>query len=131
MFHNPMLRGLLAAALVASALTVQAETITMAMVTVGDPGNAADPATGNLYGAVGYTYQMGKYDVTTSQYAAFLNAAAQTSDPYGLYNSSMATNLPTVGIAQSGSPGSYSYSVTGTAAGKTNMPVFDVTWLDA
>ena len=37
-------------------------------VTVGNPGNAADPATGSLYGAVPYTYQMGKYDVTAGQY---------------------------------------------------------------
>ena len=34
-------------------------------VTVDDPANAADPATG--YGSVGYTYQMGKYDVTVGQ----------------------------------------------------------------
>ncbi|MGA2031591.1 MAG: SUMF1/EgtB/PvdO family nonheme iron enzyme [Thermoguttaceae bacterium] len=128
MFHKTMSRALLAAALVVSAVTAQAETITMAMVTVGDPGNAAD-TTG--YGAVGYTFQMGKYDVTTSQYAAFLNAVAQTADPCGLYNSCMTLDLPTVGIAQSGSPGSYSYSVTGTAAGKNNMPMFDVTWGDA
>ncbi|MGA2033677.1 MAG: SUMF1/EgtB/PvdO family nonheme iron enzyme [Thermoguttaceae bacterium] len=70
---------------------------------------------------------MGKFDVTTSQYAAFLNAVATTSDPYGLYNSNMATDLPTVGIAQSGSPGSYSYSVKGNGS----VPVFDVTWGDA
>ena len=56
-------------------------------VTVGDPGNAADPATG--YGAVGYAFQMGTYDVTIAQYTAFLNAVAQT-DPYALYNSGMA-----------------------------------------
>ncbi|MGA2033676.1 MAG: hypothetical protein ABSG68_15595 [Thermoguttaceae bacterium] len=36
----------------AGVLSAQAETITMAMVTVGDPGNAADPATGSIYGAV-------------------------------------------------------------------------------
>ena len=34
--------------------------------------------------------QMGTYDVTAAQYAQFLNAVATTSDPYGLYNSSMA-----------------------------------------
>ncbi len=37
------------------------------MVTVGDPNNAAD-TTG--YGSVGYTYQMGKYDVTVAQVPA-------------------------------------------------------------
>ena len=47
------------------------------------------------YGSVGYTYQMGKYDVTVGQYCQFLNAVAET-DPYGLYNSDMATDYPTM-----------------------------------
>ncbi|MGA2034307.1 MAG: SUMF1/EgtB/PvdO family nonheme iron enzyme [Thermoguttaceae bacterium] len=115
---------LAAAVAAASVLSARASTITMAMVTVGDPGNAAD-TTG--YGDVSYTYQMGKYDVTAAQYAAFLNAVATTSDTYGLYNGGMATDFPTVGIAQSGGPGSYSYSVIGNG----NVPVFDVTWGDA
>ena len=51
-------------------------------VPVGNPGNAADPATGSQYASVPYTYQMGKYDVTVGQYTAFLNAVAKT-DTYG------------------------------------------------
>ena len=35
------------------------------------------------------------------------------------------------GISQSGSPGSYSYSVTGSNPQAANCPVFDVTWGDA
>jgi formylglycine-generating enzyme required for sulfatase activity len=97
-------------------------------VTVGDPGNAAD-TTG--YGAVAYTYQIAKYDVTTAQYCQFLNAVATTSDPYGLYTRGMPTDIPTVAITQSGSPGSYSYSVTGSYSAAANCPVFDVTWGDA
>src|SRR5438270_4393031 len=53
--------------------------ISMAMVTVGDPGNAASVSTiagGNGFGAVNYVYQIGKFDVTASQYVAFLNAVA-------------------------------------------------------
>ena len=96
-------------------------------VTVGDPGNAAD-TTG--YGAVGYTYQIGTYDVTLSQYTAFLNAVART-DTYGLYHSGMATAYPTIGITQSGSPGDYTYSVTGSYGQATNCPIFDVSWGDA
>ena len=61
------------------------------MVPVGNPGNAADPATGSLYGAVGYNYNIGKYDVTLAQYAAFSTPWPQT-DPYGLYNSYMGTD---------------------------------------
>jgi formylglycine-generating enzyme required for sulfatase activity len=102
-------------------------------VTVGDPGNTAD---GNGYGAVGYVYQMGEYDVTVGQYVQFLNAVAQT-DTYGLYNTYMAVgsyagyHLTTIGIAQSGSPGSYTYSVAGSDSQAANVPIFDVTWGDA
>jgi len=104
----------------------------VSMVTVGNPGNAPDPATGSLYGAVNYVYKIDKYDVTTAQYTQFLNAVAAT-DTYGLYatsdanGASMATAYPTVGITQSGSSGSYTYSVIGNG----NVPVFDVSWGDA
>ncbi len=101
----------------------------LSFVTVGNPGNAADPATG--YGAVPYTYQMGTYDVTVGQYVQFLNAVAITSDPYGLYNSNMASALPTFGIARSGSPGDYSYAITGSYNQAANCPIFDVNWGDA
>ena len=75
---------------------------------------------------------MGKYDVTVGQYCQFLNAVAKT-DTYGLYNSNMADGLcsPTIGITQSGSSGSYSYSVTGSYSQGVNCPIFDVTWGDA
>jgi formylglycine-generating enzyme required for sulfatase activity len=99
-------------------------------VPVGNPGNAADPATGSLYGSVPYTYQMGEYDVTVGQYVQFLNAVAKT-DTYGLYNSYMATVYPTIGITQGGSSGSYSYSVAGSYSQAANCPVFSVTWGDA
>jgi formylglycine-generating enzyme required for sulfatase activity len=140
MFAKALLRGFLAAAVLASAVAASAQGVfnmpgnetSLQFVTVGNPGNAADPATGSLYGAVGYTYRMGTYDVTTAQYCQFLNAVATTSDPYGLYNSNMATDFPnylgvSLGIAQGGSAGSYSYSVMGNG----NVPVFDVTWGDA
>ncbi|EDY16888.1 hypothetical protein CfE428DRAFT_5517 [Chthoniobacter flavus Ellin428] len=94
-------------------------------VTVGDPGNANDPATGSIYGEVDYTYDIGKYDVTLNQYVTFLNAVAK-ADPYGLYNSRM-TDPNSAGISQSGSSGSYSYSVIGSG----NRPVAAVSWFDA
>ena len=99
----------------------------LSFVTVGDPGNAAD-TTG--YGAVGYSYRMGQYDVTVGQYVQFLNAVAST-DTYGLYNSQMALDFPTIGISQSGSSGSYSYSVSGSDFQAANCPIFDVSWGDA
>ncbi len=104
-------------------------------VTVGNPGNAADTTvmddgtTG--YGSVPYVYQMGKYDVTTGQYTAFLNAVAAT-DTYGLYYSNMAVvgsgGTYGCGIIQSGSSGSYTYSV---ATAYQNFPVNYVTWGNA
>jgi len=106
----------------------QAGTINISLVTVGDPGNVADPATG--YGAVPYTYDIGTYDATMSQYATFLNAVATNGDPYGIYNSSMAAGypgLPTDGISQIVKPSSYAYSVVGNG----NVPVTEVSWGDA
>ena len=80
------------------------------------------------YGAVSYTYNIGTYDVTAGQYTAFLNAVAQT-DTYGLYNTSMETDT-TYGcqIQQSGSSGSYVYSVSNTYA---NRPVNYVSYWDS
>jgi len=105
--------------------TAQAD-MTIDTVTVGNPGNLAD-STG--YGAVGYTYNIGKYEVTAGQYTAFLNAVAAT-DTYGLYNTKMA-NLVTYrgsNIQRTGSSGSYIYSV---AADWANRPVNYVSWGDA
>ena len=117
-------------------------------VPVGNSGNVAD-STG--YGAVAYTYAMGKYDVTVGQYCQFLNAVAVT-DTYGLYNSYMSNGggyYSTVGIIRSGSPGSYTYSVSynstawssyatydfslfpSAQVASNDAPVFDVSWGDA
>ncbi|HVZ95197.1 MAG TPA: hypothetical protein VG797_11875, partial [Phycisphaerales bacterium] len=52
--------------------------ITIPTVPIGNPGNAADPSTGSLYGSVAATYNIGATEVTNAQYAAFLNAVAAT-----------------------------------------------------
>lgn len=113
--------SLLTLAASAALITSASASVTMEWVTVGHAGNAADPTTG--YGAVAYNYQIGKYEVTNAQYGAFLTAEAAT-DSYGLYNHAMAS----YGITQSGSPGSYIYSVTG---GLEDRPVVCVSWFDA
>src|SRR5258705_11670033 len=107
-------------------------TITIETVPVGDVGNPNDPADGDIdepgvqnFGAVGYSYNIGKYEVTVGQYTKFLNAVAST-DRYGLYNPSMASNLNIAGIAQSCSP-NCTYSVIGSS----NHPVTYVSWGDA
>ena len=107
------------------AAVAHGSTIQIPLVTVGDPGNVADPLTG--YGSVSYVYQMGEFDVTTAQYTTFLNAVATTDDPYGLYTVGMATDLPTVGITRTSSSGTYCYAIKGNG----NVPVFDVSWGDA
>ena len=112
--------SILTLAATAALITSASASVTMDWVTVGNANNAA---AANGYGAVGYSYQIGKYEVTNAQYGAFLNAAAQT-DSYGLYNASMSS----YGITQSGSSGSYTYSVTSALA---NRPVVFVSWFDA
>jgi hypothetical protein len=100
------------------------------MVTVGNPGNAADRRyDANGFGVVSYTYRIGKFEVTAGQYCAFLNAVAKT-DTYSLYFELMAV-APGYGgcnIWQAGSAGSYSYSVDPNWA---NRPVNWVDWGDA
>lgn len=132
MTHKPTCRFFsVSAAVVLSTLFVaafatSASAVTIPTVPVGNPGNTADPLTGNLYGGVAYAYRIGTTEVTNAQYAAFLNAKA-ASDPLGLYNPGMDSD-PRGGITRSGSDGSYTYAT------KTNMsdkPVNYVSWYDA
>jgi len=123
---------ILAAGLILACWGSFAQAITLNWSTVGDPGNAADPTT--TFGAVPYTYSITSFDITTGQYAAFLNAVAAT-DTYGLYTggmSGMSSYFPTyysanVGIVQNGTAGNFTYSTIGSP----NVPVFDVSWGDA
>ena len=99
--------------------------IAVPTVPVGNPGNAADPATGGVYGSVAYSYNIGQTEVTNAQYAAFLNAVAST-DTNSLYNTNMAGSFG--GITRSGSAGSYTYATVG---GLENHPVNFVSFWDA
>jgi formylglycine-generating enzyme required for sulfatase activity len=106
-------------------LSTPASAVSVDWVTVGDPGNACDVQADGCFGAVAYTYQIGKYEVTNAQYAEFLNAVAAT-DTNGLYNTSMGSGYG--GITRSGSPGSYTYSAI---AGREDMPVKYVSFYDS
>ncbi|MGQ9648655.1 MAG: SUMF1/EgtB/PvdO family nonheme iron enzyme [Phycisphaerae bacterium] len=106
-------------------LTGAAAAVNIETVPVGNAGNAADSRYG--YGSVGYTYNIGKYEVTASQYTEFLNAVAKT-DTYGLYDPNMWTNGYGCKIERSGSSGSYTYSV---ARDWADRPVNYVSWGDA
>ena len=95
-----------ACTLVSSAFAVVIEIDTSYVV---DVGNANDSTTGGLYGAVNYGYYIGTYEVTNSQYVSFLNSTAATN-AHGLYNTDMSSSTDG-GIEQSGSTGTFAYSV--------------------
>jgi len=113
--------------LAALLLSVPAHAVTIDWVTVGNPGNANDPATGDLYGAVAEEFRIAKHLVTIQQYTDFLNAVAQT-DTYSLYNTNMASSLNIAGISRAGASGSFNYSVIGSSG---NRPITLVSWFDA
>ena len=99
--------------------------ITIPTVLVGDVGNPFDQD-GLHSGTVNYEYRIGTYEVTIGQYAAFLNAVA-ADDTHDLYELDMTSDLNVAGIARSGTPGSYSYSVIGSP----NKPITNVNFRDA
>lgn len=96
-------------------------------VTVGYANNLADPFNGR--GAVAYAYKIGKYEVTNSQYAEFLNSV----DPAGtntrsLYNNFMGSSARG-GIAfTSDSAAGAKYTIRSNMGDK---PVNFVNWFDA
>ncbi len=113
-----------------------ASALNMETVSVGDPGNTGELSGASvpggygpdaILGAVGYTYNVGKHEVTAGQYTEFLNAMAQT-DTYGLYNPNMWLDNYGCKIERTGSSGSYTYSV---AADWMNRPVNFVSWGDS
>ena len=120
------LRVFLGAFALNGSLAALAGPITIDTVPVGDAGNANDPATGNLYGGVSYDYRIGTTEVTNAQYVAFLNEKAK-SDPLGLYNTSMGSDVRG-GISRTGVSGSFSYATKTSMADK---PVNYVSWYDA
>lgn len=105
--------------------------VTLDMATIGNPGNAGYIVNG--LGAVPYTFAISKYETTNQQYVDFLNSVGQ-SNPNGIYSANMGSNT-NGGIIQSGSPGSFTYSVK---AGNNpmgvpyaNVPVNFVSWFSA
>ena len=112
-------------------------------VPVGNPGNAGElsgegqsgeKAPERICGAVGYVYNIGKFEVTAGQYTEFLNAVAATAT-YGLYNTSMDNSFLGCQITQNGKAGSYTYDFSGRPSGTeadwVDRPVNFVSWGDA
>ena len=113
--------------------TIAPPLLTMEMVSVGYPGNPNDPSSNGLggnSGAVAYEYRIGKYEVTNTEYATFLNAV----DPNGLnalelYNSNMGSDADNGGITfTSGSVAGTKYTAK---AGFASKPVVYVSFYDA
>lgn len=104
--------------------------VTFEWVTVGYPGNAADPNPNNIdiveFGAVAYVYRIAKHEVTNDQYAEFLNAVAAT-DTNSLFNDIWSPH-PRHGITRTGPSGSFTYAVK---ANMGNKPVNYVSFFDA
>jgi formylglycine-generating enzyme required for sulfatase activity len=107
--------------------------ITIDTVTVGDVGNTADTVAHSMnpagQGAVSYAYNIGKYEVTNSQYVAFLNAAdAGGANANGIYNVLMGINARGGITYTSGSANGAKYTVR---ANMGDKPVNYVCWYDA
>jgi formylglycine-generating enzyme required for sulfatase activity len=122
------IQNTLALAVSAALITSASATVTtIDWISIGNINNAADPLTG--YGAVDHAYQIGKYEVTNAQYVDFLNAKGASNSSV-IFNATMGAEGIYGGsnIVQSGSIGSFSYSVDSIYA---NMPVVGVTWFNA
>lgn len=114
----------------------RASAATISTVLIGNPGNAGElsgESAGALgygpdaiVGAVPYNFRMGKYEVTNTEYAEFLEWKAK-SDPLFLYDLNMGNDAQG-GIMRSGTNGNYQYSVK---PGMENKPVVYVNWYDA
>jgi len=129
---NAARRLLTLVALMLFSALAQAESVNYEMVTVGNPGNAND--TGGIgIGAVGYEYQIGKYDVTIGQYTAFLNAIdPDGTNLHGCYIPFMRTDLNIAGISyNSGASSGSKYSVMNNGGDSANRPITYVSWFDA
>ena len=122
--HQPVVFRVVAVFALCLCAQVASAAVNIDYVPVGNPGNPADPVTGQ--GAVGYPYSIGKYEVTNAQYAEFLNAKAK-SDPLLLWNPNMQFEA-IGGITRSGEEGNFSYAAK---PGQGNHPVGWVTWYDA
>jgi len=98
---------------------------TIQFVNVGNPGNAAD-TTG--YGAVGYSYEISKYEITNAQYAEFLNLKDPAgNNTLGLYNQGLTFPFSRIEYRPELANG-LKYRV---AEGANNLPVTWIDWYNA
>ena len=110
-----------------AASNAHSSTINYQLRRIGNPRNKAD-RTG--FGRVRQTFWIGTYEVTIRQYCDFLNAVASQEDTYGLYDPAMFFVKNCAGIAQSGSPGAYTYTPLNNAGDSSQRPITYVSWFD-
>jgi hypothetical protein len=99
---------------------------TSPFVIVNNANNVADTGGSIGKGNVGYNYSIGKYTITYSNYATFLQSVAEQEDTYGLYNANM-SSANRGGIERYQNGGSYYY---GLKLNYDNKPVVYVSWFD-
>ena len=102
--------------------TANKQDIIIQMAEVDTPDNLRDPLS-NL-GSLPYPYKIGKYEVTGSEYTAFLNAIAD-ADTFGLYNLNMETDTAGAQIRRSSSFPDYTYTVVNGQRPITWVSAFD------
>lgn len=93
-------------------------------VTVGNLGNKA---ASNGKGIVAYNFQISKFEITNSEYCAFLNCVATEHDPYELFSPLMQEHF-FGGITRTEEEGHYKYTVK---PKYERTPVIGVTWMSA
>jgi sulfatase modifying factor 1 len=134
----PQTRPIVFALLIISSLFagghIQAQLVTIETVPVGDPNNVAYmPSSSDAIGSVAYRYEISKYEVTLTQYAAFLNAVAKfdsVSYLVDLWDSQLQFDDNVAGIVRAGSGlvgDPYVYAVIGDG----DRPVSNLSWFDA
>ena len=121
----------------ASCTTGPSYVVTIETVPVGNPGNAGELSgkgaggygADRVCGRVGYRYNIGKYEVTNAQYAAFLNSVdVDGENANGIYNVNMGSD-PRGGISFNvESPAGKKYS---TKPNMGNKPLIFVSWFSA
>lgn len=94
------------------------------MATIDRPNNLAD---NSGLGAVAKSFRMSVYEITNTDYLGMLDAVA-AADPNGLFNFNIMTDSDRGGILQSGTSGSFTYSIKQNFADK---PVNGVSWWDS
>jgi sulfatase modifying factor 1 len=108
--------------------------VTIDYATVGDPGNAPNPANG--WGAVQGIFQIARYETTNVQYTDFLNAVdANGVNPNGVYNARMGSDaqggITFDSAAARGSKYAVKAGTNPNGASYANVPVLFATWFSA